>query len=378
MKKIFLFILIAVMGLLVACGSDSSTNSNGDEDTSVSAFFPTGYKSKDVVAWYATDVITKTESDRTISYIDAVYLFKDGTFVATESKKKVKSSKTTLSNGIAAIGTWTGGSDFSNGSFVINAGDMTFPVEIKKGSFTVEIEDGNTMIFKLMSSSVPKATEEGEEVIKNESSNKSSKPSCSYTSTSNSVNMKADYNKYSIDITWKIEGDSIHIISDEVYGDQSVSRDYSISKDGETIATLKEDAKESCEDFEENAAKYFDNDYDDDYDYDYDYHDSYDYDYDYDYDDDDYDYDDRYLGYTEECKVSVGSKSVTVTISVAEYTTSSIYTLTDTGYRISYKGYGADDIDPVDVPSSTTVTMADLKDMAEQICNNYNEAYTGY
>ena len=354
MKKIFLLAFIVAMGLLVACGSDSSTNSSGSDDTSVSAFFPTGYNSKDVVAWYATDVITKTDSDRTISYIDAVYLFKDGSFVATESKKKVKSSKTTLSNGIAAIGTWTGDNDFSNGSFVINAADKTFPVEMKKGSFTVEIDDRDPLIFKLMSSSVPKASEAGEEVIKNDSSN-DSKAVCTYSSTKNSVTMTANYTYYSLNITWTIKGDSILVEESETYRGHSEVERGSLLRYDETLDTLIKNAEESCKDFEENAAEYFD----DDYDYDYDY-------------DDDYDYDSDYLPSKEECRVSVGSKSVTVTYSIAGYTSSTIYTLTDTGYRISYKGDGAEDVEPVDVP--VTVTLADLKEMGEKSCNSFNEA----
>ena len=55
-----------------------------------------------------------------------------------------------------------------------------------------------------------------------------------------------------------------------------------------------------------------------------------------------------------------------------KYTSSTIYTLTDTGYRISYKGDGAEGVEPVDVP--VTVTLADLKEMGEKSCNSFNEA----
>ena len=108
MKKALFLAMAISMGLMVGC-DDSSTSPNnssnikGNSAESVSAFFPTGYKASDVVAWYATDVETVQDNDAVKTMVDAVYLFKDGTFLATESKLKVKSDKTKFSNEIAAI-----------------------------------------------------------------------------------------------------------------------------------------------------------------------------------------------------------------------------------------------------------------------------------
>ena len=128
MKKLFFIALAASMAMLAACGSDSSSSPTGYSGSgqlspkSVAAFFPTGYKTEDVVAWYATDVETVNDGKQTKTLVDAVYLFKDGTFIATESKLQVKSGKTSLSNGVATTGTWTGtGKDFENGSFLFKA-----------------------------------------------------------------------------------------------------------------------------------------------------------------------------------------------------------------------------------------------------------------
>ena len=67
MKKLFFIALVASMAMLAACGSDSSSSPTGASGSgqlsskSVAAFFPTGYKTEDVVAWFATDVQTVNE-----------------------------------------------------------------------------------------------------------------------------------------------------------------------------------------------------------------------------------------------------------------------------------------------------------------------------
>ena len=146
MKKIFLLALAASLSLFVACGDDSSSPSGGGSGTeqlseeSVKAFFPTGYKTEDVVAWYASDVKTINDGDQKKIMVDAVYLFKDGTFIATESKLKVKSNgDKKLSNEIAAKGTWAGTvEDYANGTFTVSfdmeGTNMTMPLEVKNGS----------------------------------------------------------------------------------------------------------------------------------------------------------------------------------------------------------------------------------------------------
>ena len=194
MKK-SLFVALAIsMGLMIGC-DDSSTSPNNSSNTNannssninggssgqvtaetVSAFFPTGYKTADVVAWYATDAETVQDNDAVKTMVDAVYLFKDGTFLATESKLKVKNNGTTkFSNGIAATGTWSGSDDFENGTFQISfemeGQNVTMPLQMVNGSMTINPDGGRAMTFKLKKSSVPTPSSEVNTEVKNDSGN---------------------------------------------------------------------------------------------------------------------------------------------------------------------------------------------------------------
>lgn len=217
MKKALVFGLALAMGMLVACGDDSSTNANGsntddsvnapessasnesgkqggdegaapgssssveasvDPESSssieasveqeVAAFFPVGYKAADVVAWYATDLGTDVEKDRTKHYIDAVFLFKDGTFLATECQLKEKPDRTTFEKKIAMSGTWEGLDDgFENGSFEVEFEGTKMPLEIVDGVFSINPEGDRGMTYTLMSSDVPEASEPVDVELKN-------------------------------------------------------------------------------------------------------------------------------------------------------------------------------------------------------------------
>ena len=217
MKKTLVFGLALAMGMLVACGDDSSTNANGsntddsvnapessasnesgkqggdegaapgssssveasvDPESSssveasveqeVAAFFPVGYKAADVVAWYATDLGTDVEKDRTKHYIDAVFLFKDGTFLATECQLKEKPDRTTFEKKIAMTGTWEGLDDgFENGSFEVEFEGTKMPLEIVDGVLSINPEGDRGMTYTLMSSDVPEASEPVDVELKN-------------------------------------------------------------------------------------------------------------------------------------------------------------------------------------------------------------------
>jgi hypothetical protein len=68
------------------------------------------------------------------------------------------------------------------------------------------------------------------------------------------------------------------------------------------------------------------------------------------------------------CTVSSTDNSATATMSVAGYSTTKTYTVTEEGYRITFGGYGAEANEPIDMPSSTPVTKDDLVEMAQKTC----------
>lgn len=184
MKRLIFLAMAISMALMIGCGDDSSGSPTGVQlsQESVKAFFPTGYKTEDVVAWYASDVETTSDGGITETEVEAVYLFKDDSFIATESCLKVKSSNNakTFSNEVATVGTWSGSmDDFANGSFMITFNidgmEATLPVEVTNGSMTISPEGDSSVTFKLQSSTVPTPTEAGEIVEKGDASTKSSK-----------------------------------------------------------------------------------------------------------------------------------------------------------------------------------------------------------
>ena len=271
MKRLIFLAMAISMALMIGCGDDSSGSPTGVQlsQESVKAFFPTGYKTEDVVAWYASDVETTSDGGITETEVEAVYLFKDGSFIATESNLKVKSSNNakTFSNEVAAVGTWSGSmDDFANGSFMIifniDGMEATLPVEVTNGSMTISPEGDSSVTFKLQSSTVPTPTEAGEIVEKGDASTKSSK-------TNDSDNDNEDH-----------------------YGSDS-------------------------------------------------------------------------------CRVVTSGNSVKVIISMGGYTTTTVYTLMDDGYRITAEGFGAEDFEPVDVPF--LVTMDELIQSGNEICDQFRE-----
>ena len=368
MKKIFLLALAASLSLFVACGDDSSSPSGGGSGTeqlseeSVKAFFPTGYKTEDVVAWYASDVKTINDGDQKKIMVDAVYLFKDGTFIATESKLKVKSNgDKKLSNGIAAKGTWAGTvEDYANGTFTVSfdmeGTNMTMPLEVKNGSLTITPPSGgSSMTFKLQSSTVPTPTEAGETVEKADSGSNSSGDVCSVTTSGNSVTMTVDMDGEHDVMTATLDGDQIVVTVN--------GKTQSQPSEGMTFAELKQSAYKNCEELNSMAN---DNDYD--YDDDYDWDDDYDY---YGWDDD---YDEGDVPSIEEitCDVETSDNSVTMITSVASYTSKTTWTIDGDYITIT--------MDPSEMDEDITYprgdeTLESLKASAEAACKEYANLY---
>jgi hypothetical protein len=367
MKKIFLLALATSLSLFVACGDDSSGSPMGGgsgteqlSEESVKAFFPTGYKTEDVAAWYATETQILPDGDQTKTSLNAVYLFKDGSFIVTESTQKVKSNGSKkLSNEIVAKGTWTGGDDFANGTFTVSFGvgdeNVTMPLEVVNGILSISPDGNVAMSFKLQSSTVPAPTEAGEVVEKADSGSNSSKSDevCSVTTSGNSVTMTVDMDEEHYVMTATLDGDQIVAT---VNGETQI-----LPSEGNTFADMKQSAYETCEELNSIAN---DNDYDYGWDDDYDYSNDYGWDDDYDYDEDNYAPSD----YT--CDVIVGDNSVKVVISMGDISSATIYSLTDSGYMISYEADGLD-LEPTEIP--TPMTMEELKLMGDESCKAVNE-----
>lgn len=174
MKKSLFLAMAISMGLLVGCGDSSSENSNPvggngdssivkDGDVSLTAFFPAELNASDVVAWYATDVETESREGVALTYVSAVYLFKDGSFIVTESQ--LRDSKG-YHKGVVAEGGWSG-SDYSNGIIEITMNGNKLPLEIKNGKFSINPDGEGEMHYTLMKSDVPKASNGGSSVEDN-------------------------------------------------------------------------------------------------------------------------------------------------------------------------------------------------------------------
>ena len=174
MKKSLFLAMAISMGLLVGCGDSSSENSNPvggngdssivkDGDVSLTAFFPAELNASDVVAWYATDVETESREGVTLTYVSAVYLFNDGSFIVTESQ--LRDSKG-YHKGVVAEGGWSG-SDYSNGIIEITMNGNKLPLEIKNGKFSINPDGEGEMHYTLMKSDVPKPSDGGSGVEDN-------------------------------------------------------------------------------------------------------------------------------------------------------------------------------------------------------------------
>ena len=205
MKKTLVFGLALAMGMLVGCGDDSSSSpsgadattessssidsadissssgdkkdatpdedissssgeESGDETTKVSAFFPEGFDADKVVAWYATDEQRVSDKGQTKTMVDAVYLFKDGSFIVTEQKVKEKNNISTFENAVVAEGTWTGSTDsFKEGSLTIVLMGNDIPLDIHEGKFSISPFGVDAYEFTLVESGVPEASPVTEE-----------------------------------------------------------------------------------------------------------------------------------------------------------------------------------------------------------------------
>lgn len=83
--------------------------------------------------------------------------------------------------------------------------------------------------------------------------------------------------------------------------------------------------------------------------------------------------DDSSSGASESCEVSVNDNSVVVTASVAGYSSTTTYTVTETGYSIKSEAEGQEPI-TTDVPTQMTVDQ--LKEIADKECKAFEEAET--
>jgi hypothetical protein len=204
MQKSFVFGFALAMGMLIGCGDSSSSSSpettdgddsqiessstdssdssdkssastkkssssEADNPTSVSAFFPEGYDADKVVAWYASDMVTTEEKGQTMSFVEAVYLFEDGTLLAADQEIITKNNVSTYKNSIAGEGTWDGNvKDFANATVNIHAQEWDMPIDVKKGKFTITLYEGVSLTFTLAKTDVPEAdvvTEEDDKVV---------------------------------------------------------------------------------------------------------------------------------------------------------------------------------------------------------------------
>ena len=76
------------------------------------------------------------------------------------------------------------------------------------------------------------------------------------------------------------------------------------------------------------------------------------------------------------CSVSSADNAVTITINEAGYTSVTTYTITETGYKITYSGDGAEGMPETDVPSAEAVTIDQLKQIADEGCKTWESAET--
>lgn len=128
---------------------NSQENVSGDE-----AFLPKAFADKEVAAWYSW-----TEKDKDKTKTEAVFLFKDNTFVVTKNKVYSKEDGRSPEREIEAVGQYSLiEGDFTNGkaSVVISDG-RTMTVVIKDGKLTTEM--GDEVFTKQDNAKLPKATD---------------------------------------------------------------------------------------------------------------------------------------------------------------------------------------------------------------------------
>ena len=273
MKKIFYLAMVVSMGIFAACDGDSSTSPNTDNttnsgtntsvngsgnaasDESVTPFFPTGYQASNVVAWYTSELETLVEPGQTKIYVDAVYLFKDGSFIATESKVKNKTDRTVSSNDIAAMGTWSSEStDYGNGVFTIAMEEMVMPVEIKNGVFTINPNGTEDITFKLMSSAVPTPTAVGSTEVNaaNDAAAPARDAKCTVSNTENSVTITMSSYGYTSRMVYTLteNGYTVSIEGDAAEPDAEPME----SLEKVTLEELIQSAERSCAAMEQSGS----------------------------------------------------------------------------------------------------------------------------
>ena len=107
---------------------------NSGETTDVNAFFPEGFDSQKVVAWYYAPA-TGNQNEKS----EAVYLFNDGTYLVTNIKvKDGKEIKQIAAKGVYQIKS----NDYKNGTVQAVVGNSTYEVEVKDGVLNSPSADG--------------------------------------------------------------------------------------------------------------------------------------------------------------------------------------------------------------------------------------------
>ncbi|MBR3937800.1 MAG: hypothetical protein IKJ66_07735 [Bacteroidaceae bacterium] len=155
MKKIgFLSVMASVLMLGLTFGScDELLEDDSQEQAKgANAYLPVEYADKEVAAWYAL-----TEQDDNKTKVEAVFLFKDNTFVVTKAKLYDAADGREPEYGINAVGMYQMiEGDYTNGKAgVVTSDGSQFEVEIKDGKLYAMDE----VFIKMSNSLIPKAIE---------------------------------------------------------------------------------------------------------------------------------------------------------------------------------------------------------------------------
>lgn len=122
------------------------------------AFFPTGYEDKKVLAWYSNSQTSYDSETQTTS----LYLFSDESFITTKYKTGTSVEKTVETEGTYALTTTD---DFENNSGTATLSDSkAYTFTLKNGVFILQMPEGSEepiQCFAKRSDDVPEATEAG-------------------------------------------------------------------------------------------------------------------------------------------------------------------------------------------------------------------------
>ena len=155
--KFLVGLVAAVMFSLTYTSCEELENLVDDSEENVSgdvAFFPKAYADKEIAAWYSW-----TEKDKDKTKTEAVFLFKDNTFVVTKNKVYSKEDGRNPEREIEAVGQYSLiEGDYTNGKAqVVIADGGTMTVVIKDGKLTTEM--GDEVFIKQDNAKLPKATD---------------------------------------------------------------------------------------------------------------------------------------------------------------------------------------------------------------------------